>query len=65
MTEVKEMHDTRTANVPAGVSIVVADSSHEKYVDEILETIRVAARRRGTGIAERTHDYLSTKMKES
>lgn len=42
----------------------MADASHEKYVDEILETIRVAAKKRGTGIAERTHEYLATKMKE-
>lgn len=46
------------------IRILVADASHEKYVDEILETIRVAAKKRGTGIAERTHEYLATKMKE-
>ena len=46
------------------IKIVVADPSHEVYVDEILQTIRDAARKRGTGIAERTHDYLTTKIKE-
>ena len=46
------------------IRIVVADPSHEVYVDEILQTIRDAARKRGTGIAERTHDYLTTKIKE-
>lgn len=47
------------------IKILVADASHEKYVDTILETIRIAARKRGTGIAERTHDYVATKMRES
>ena len=43
---------------------MVADGSHEVYVDTILDTIREAAKRRGTGIAERTHEYVATKMKE-
>lgn len=46
------------------VRILVADASHEKYVDLILDTIRIAAKKRGTGIAERTHEYVATKMKE-
>ena len=46
------------------IRILVADASHEKYVDEILDTIRIAAKKRGTGIAERTHEYVATKMKE-
>ena len=46
------------------IDIMVADASHEKYVDTILETIRVAAKKRGTGIAERTHEYVAIKMKE-
>lgn len=49
----------------ADIKIVVADASHEKYVDTILDTIRIAAKKRGTGIAERTHEYVATKMKES
>ena len=43
---------------------MVADASHEIYVDTILDTIRKAAAVRGTGIAERTHEYVATKMKE-
>lgn len=46
------------------VKIVIADASHEVYVDLILDTIREAAKRRGTGIAERTHEYVATKMRE-
>lgn len=46
------------------IKIKVADESDEKYVDTILDTIREAAKKRGTGIAERTHEYVATKMKE-
>ena len=47
-----------------GIKVIVADASHEKYVDLVLDTIREAAKKRGTGIAERTHEYVATKMKE-
>ena len=47
-----------------GIKVIVADGSHEKYVDLILDTIREAAKKRGTGIAERTHEYVATKMRE-
>lgn len=43
---------------------MVADASHEIYVDTILETITDAAKVRGTGIAKRTHEYLTQKMRE-
>ena len=46
------------------IDVMVADASHEAYVDTILDTIREAAKVRGTGIAERTHEYVATKMKE-
>jgi len=46
------------------IDVMVADTSHEVYVDKILETIREAAKVRGTGIAERTHEYVATKMRE-
>ena len=44
--------------------VMVADESHEKYVDTILETIEAAAKVRGTGIAKRSHDYVAQKMRE-
>ena len=44
---------------------MVADECHEKYVDIILKTIEEAAQVRGTGIAKRTHDYLTAKMREA
>jgi predicted GNAT superfamily acetyltransferase len=43
---------------------MVADASHETYVDIILDTIEAAARVRGTGIAKRSHAYVAQKMKE-
>lgn len=46
------------------IDVMVADDSHEKYVDTILDTIEAAAKVRGTGIAKRSHDYITQKMRE-
>lgn len=46
------------------IRIVLADESHIHYVDEILETIAVAAAKRGTGIAKRNPEYVKQKMRE-
>ncbi|MDR1525942.1 MAG: GNAT family N-acetyltransferase [Tannerella sp.] len=46
------------------VEVMVADESHEKYVDTILETIEAAAKVRGTGIAKRSREYVAQKMRE-
>lgn len=46
------------------IKVMVADASHEKYVDIILATITDSAKKRGSGIASRTHEYLATKMRE-
>ena len=50
-------------NIP--IDVIVADESHEKYVDTILKTIEDAAKVRGTGIAKRTHEYVANKMREA
>jgi len=47
------------------IKVFVAGPEHEVYVDTILQTIADAAKVRGTGIAKRTHEYLTTKMKEA
>ena len=47
------------------IKVMVADASHEKYIDFILQTIADAAKVRGTGIAKRTHEYLAVKMREA
>lgn len=46
------------------IDVMVADDSHEMYVDTILQTIENAAKVRGTGIAKRSHEYVTQKMKE-
>lgn len=46
------------------IDVMVADASHEAYVDTILATIETAAKVRGTGIARRSHAYLALKMNE-
>lgn len=47
------------------IIVRVATSSDEKYVDTILSTIESSAKVRGTGIAKRTHAYVTTKMNEA
>lgn len=47
------------------IEVVVADSRHERYVPTILDTITAAAKDRGTGIAKRTPEYITTKMREA
>ena len=56
------MEENKISEVP--IDVIVADASHEKYVDEILETISAAAKVRGTGIAKRTHESVAQKMRE-
>jgi GNAT superfamily N-acetyltransferase len=46
------------------IDVMVADESHEIYVDTILDTIEAAAKVRGTGIAKRSHEYIAQKMRE-
>jgi len=46
------------------IKVLVADQSHEKYVDTINATINESAKKRGSGIASRTHEYLLGKMRE-
>lgn len=46
------------------IKIEVATEEHIKYVDDINDAIDMASKQRGTGIARRTFEYLSGKMKE-
>ncbi len=46
------------------IKVIVADESHLKYVNTILETIESAAKVRGTGIAKRKPEYLVKKIQE-
>ena len=44
------------------MKVVIANKSHIKYAKVICETIAESAAVRGTGIAKRTPEYISTKM---
>ncbi|PPK96259.1 acetyltransferase (GNAT) family protein [Nonlabens xylanidelens] len=44
------------------MEIVIAHKSHSKYAQIICDTIADAAKVRGTGIAKRTPEYVTTKM---
>ena len=44
------------------MKIVIATSSHLKYVNLICETIKTSAAVRGTGIAERSPEYIAKKI---
>lgn len=42
----------------------VADSTHEKYAQQIVEEMEASAKARGTGIARRSEEYIRKKMQE-
>ncbi len=46
------------------INVEVANEKHIKYVDEINDAIDAAAKQRGTGIARRSNEYLTTKITE-
>lgn len=45
-------------------NVVVADEKHYPLAEEICQMIEDAARKRGTGIAKRSPDYIRQKMEE-
>jgi GNAT superfamily N-acetyltransferase len=46
------------------IDILVAGEEHISYVPIVLKTIKDAAKMRGTGIAERSPEYVGQKMRE-
>ncbi|MGD9977912.1 MAG: GNAT family N-acetyltransferase [Bacteroidales bacterium] len=46
------------------ISVVLANSTHIKYVYDILRTIEESAKVRGTGIARRRPEYIESKINE-
>ncbi len=44
--------------------VYIAEEKHLKYVNTILETIEMAAKIRGTGIAKRSPEYIESKIRE-
>lgn len=46
------------------IKVMIANHSHIKYVQTILDTIEAAAKVRGTGIAKRSPEYVEQKIRE-
>ena len=46
------------------IKVMVAGVQHVKYVEEINNAIDTASKQRGTGIARRTDEYLTSKISE-
>jgi hypothetical protein len=46
------------------IEIEIAGEEHIKYIDDINDAIESASKERGTGIAKRTFEYLSGKIKD-
>jgi hypothetical protein len=46
------------------ITVEIASEKHLVYVDAINDTIELASRQRGTGIARRTYEYLAAKIEE-
>jgi predicted acetyltransferase len=44
------------------VKIIVANASHAHYAEAIRELIQISAQQRGTGIVNRTPEYIAEKM---
>ena len=47
------------------MKIVIADISHIRYAQDICDTIENSASQRGTGIARRTVEYITAKLKNN
>lgn len=46
------------------IDIYVANESHQKYAEEIVNLMYISAQERGTGIAKRSPDYVKEKMRD-
>lgn len=44
------------------IQVMVADERHTKYSQEIVDEIYISSKERGTGIAKRSPEYISSKM---
>src|SRR5690606_14644640 len=44
------------------MQILIANDKHIHYAKEICDTIEESAKQRGTGIAKRTPEYITTKI---
>ena len=46
------------------MKIIIADKKHMVYAEKICDTISEAAKVRGTGIAKRSTEYISSKIEK-
>ena len=46
------------------IDIEISAEKHIKYIDDINDAIEIASKQRGTGIAKRSFEYLSEKIKK-
>jgi hypothetical protein len=46
------------------INIYVANESHQKYAEEIVNLMFISAQERGTGIAKRSPEYVKEKMRD-
>ncbi|MDD4421307.1 MAG: GNAT family N-acetyltransferase [Bacteroidales bacterium] len=46
------------------INIYVANESHQKYAEEIVNLMYISAQERGTGIAKRSPEYVKEKMRD-
>src|SRR5574344_1626898 len=46
------------------IDIYVANESHQKYAEEIVDLMYISAQERGTGIAKRSPEYVKQKMRD-
>jgi GNAT superfamily N-acetyltransferase len=53
-----------TENTVNQITVQIADERYLEYVETILNTIAIAAKVRGTGIARRSPEYIEQKIKE-
>ena len=44
------------------INVFVADKSHIRYAEQVCDLVYISAQERGTGIAKRTPEYISSKM---
>lgn len=47
-----------------GIKIMAAPTSHERFINTLLQPVAEVTKVRGTGIAKRTHEYLTTKIRK-
>ena len=64
ITEDTKQIEKKDTGDKAEIKVMIANHSHIKYVQTILDTIEAATKVRGTGIAKRSPEYVEQKIRE-